>query len=116
MVAKRLTYCLIAFAAASLHLPAQTRVSLQQAASRQAQTYAPSYDGQRVIVQGVVAAPMVRVRDYSHLVIQDETRHGLTLEGSDDLLGGVRPGDHLELEGEIHNSAGLPVLLPSEIR
>lgn len=107
---------LLAIAGLCVSAPAETRLSLEQASLRDAPDYAPAYDGKVIAVQGVAATRSVRVLGTTQLLIQDSTGHGLTIEGTEDELGGVRPGDVLDLEGDLHNRAGLPVLHPREIK
>src|SRR5436309_4437581 len=90
----------------------QTRLPLEQAGSRKPETYVPAYEGQQVEVQGTAASSAVNLRDYSHLVIEDASGHGLTLDGPEGTLTGIRPGDQLYIVGTIFNRAGLPVLEP----
>jgi signal transduction histidine kinase len=95
---------------------AQTRLSLQEAGSRKRDTYAPAYEGQQIEVLGTAASYAVRLREYSHLVIEDGDGHGLTLDGPEATLTGIRPGDRLDVVGTMFNRAGVPVLQPTEIR
>src|SRR5712692_8547498 len=102
--------CLIALAAVSALAGAPVKLTLEQASSRREPSFAPAYEGQQIAVEGVVAARPIRLRDYSHLVIQDSTGHGLTLESADELFAAVEPGDHVGAEGLLVSRAGLPVL------
>jgi signal transduction histidine kinase len=95
---------------------AQFRLNLEQASSRHQPDFAPAYEGQNVIVQGIAAARAVPLADYSHFVIEDESNQGLTLEGPEPIFASYDPGDVLEVEGKIQNRAGLPVLVPTAIR
>jgi len=54
--------------------------------------------------------------DSHYLPIQDDTAYGLLLQGSDRQFQGLEPGDWLEVQGIIAKRAGVPVLLPREIR
>jgi signal transduction histidine kinase len=94
----------------------QTRLTLEEASARRAPTYAPAHDGEQAIVEGVVAARFIKVAGYCHLLIEDAAGHGLTLEGTEAQLGGLQPGDVIEVQGTIANRAGLPVLQPAAIR
>jgi signal transduction histidine kinase len=112
---RRLLNSLIVLAAASALTAAPAKLSLEQASSRREPSFAPNYEGQQIMVEGVVAARPIRLRDYSHLVIQDSAGHGLTLEGTDEMFAAVDPGDHIGAEGLLVNRAGLPVLQPKNI-
>lgn len=94
---------------------AQTRLTLEQASSRQPPDYAPAYEGKEIVVQGEVPYRPVQIVEFYHLHIQDDTYHGLTLEGSKEQFDGITAGDVLEVRGVLGNRAGLPVLVPSSI-
>jgi signal transduction histidine kinase/CheY-like chemotaxis protein len=105
--------CLLSTAmAAAQTLP----LTLEQAASRRRTDFGPAYEGRVVRVKGQIALPPVRlhVSGYAHLGIQDAA-HGLVLEGPLDRFDQLRPGEWIEVTGQIRNRAGLPVLLPEQI-
>jgi signal transduction histidine kinase/ActR/RegA family two-component response regulator len=106
---------LIALFAVSVSSGASAKLTLEQAGSRREPSYAPAYEGQQVSVEGVIAARPIRLRDYSHVVLQDSTGHGLTLEGNDQTFAFLEPGDQVQVDGQIFNRAGLPVLQAKEI-
>src|SRR5690242_15416153 len=110
--------CLIfAIACATLlSVQGQTRLSLQEAGARKPESFTPAHEGEQVQVEGTAASRAIRLRDYSHLVIEDESNHGLTLDAPEGTLTGIEPGDRLEVQGTIFNRAGLAVLQPTTIR
>ncbi len=112
---RRLYLGLIALLGTSVATGAPVKLTLEQASSRREPSYAPAFEGKQIAVQGVVAARPIRLRDYTHLVIQDSTGHGLTLEGPDQLFASTEPGDHIGVDGILFNRAGLPVLQPKGI-
>jgi signal transduction histidine kinase/ActR/RegA family two-component response regulator len=95
---------------------AQTRLTLQQAASRVPPDLTPAYDGKEAIVNGRVSSLPLWVSDSHYLPIQDDAAYGLLLQGSDRQFQGFEPGDLLEVQGTISKRGGIPVLLPHEIR
>ena len=107
--------CLIALATAVALAAQPAKLSLEAAGSRRPPSYAPVFEGQQISVEGVVAARSIHLRDYSHLVIEDGSSRGLTLEGSDELFAAMEPGDHVGVDGLLVNRAGLPVLQPKNI-
>jgi signal transduction histidine kinase/CheY-like chemotaxis protein len=94
---------------------AQTRLTLEQAASRTPPDYRPAHEGQDVIVRGQVSAARVRFAEVSHVGLQDDAGHGLVLEAPDFMFEKVSPGDRIEARGVIAMRDGLPVLRPSGI-
>jgi signal transduction histidine kinase len=107
----------VCLAGGALPLAAQpVTLSLEQAGSRRPPEYAPTYEGQEVVVQGEVPYRAIRYAEYSHLHIQDETFHGLTLEASEAVLAQVTPGDVVEVRGRVSKRAGLPIILVSGIK
>lgn len=101
---------------AAFTLPAQTRLTLQQAASRLAPDWTPIYDGKEVLVSGQVSLRPIAVSTTLYLPIQDQDAYGLLLEGSERQFRDFAPGDWLEAQGTIVRDAGLAVLLPSSVR
>jgi len=95
---------------------AAAQVPLDQAASRRGAEFAPAMDGQQVTVRGTVSASPIEYLFYNHLAIQDETGHGLTLEGALSQFARLRPGDEIEVRGTVSKRAGLPVVIPAQIR
>ncbi len=90
-------------------------VSLERAASRRGADFRPALEGESVTVRGTVSAkPMVYLL-YAHLAIQDDTGHGLLLEGSLPELSPITPGARIEARGTIGKRAGVPVLAIAQI-
>lgn len=94
---------------------AQTPMGLLEADSRVAPSYAPLHLHETVQVEGVVPAPAVHLRDYSHIVIQEANGEGLTLQGSRKELERLKAGDFLRAVGTIEARSGLPVLAVESI-
>jgi signal transduction histidine kinase len=88
----------------------QTVMTLEEAARRQAPSFAPLHGGERVTVQGTVVVPAVRIRDYNHAAIEDERAFGLTLEWSSGSPPAVSAGDRILVTGTIGHRSGLVVL------
>jgi len=109
----RLAWICLALAVAA---PAQIRLTLQQAGSRDAPDWTPAYEGKNVLVTGQVSSQPLRVSDSYYLPIQDGAAYGLMLQGLEQEFQGLEPGDWLEARGTIVKRGGLPVLLPQEIR
>jgi signal transduction histidine kinase len=86
---------------------------LDQAASRTAPEYSPTYAGKTVAVKGVVSARAVSFVDYQHMAIQ-EAGAGLMLEASEGTFERFRAGDLIEAVGKISSRNGLVVLIPAE--
>ncbi|HWB95178.1 MAG TPA: GAF domain-containing protein [Bryobacteraceae bacterium] len=93
----------------------QTRLSLEEAATRRMPDYAPAHLGEMVQVQGRISSKPAHFLFYSHLVIQ-EGEHGLTLEGTPPQYAAIRPGDDLRVVGRVGVRGGLPVVRPSDIQ
>jgi C4-dicarboxylate-specific signal transduction histidine kinase len=106
----------IVWLAMGLIASAQTSLTLQQAGSRLPPDSTPAYDGKDVVVSGRVSSLPRLVSDSYYLPIQDDTAYGLVLQGSDRQFQGFEPGDWLEVQGIISKRAGMPVLIPHEIR
>ena len=103
-IAATVCLCLSAFAAA------QTAMTLEEAARRQAPSFAPAHGGERVTVEGTVVASTVRIRDYIHASVQNERAFGLTLEWPVGSPAPVTPGDKVRATGTIGHRSGLVVL------
>src|SRR5579883_415878 len=100
-----------------LLLPAQTRLSLQEAGARNpANEYRPVHLDQKVVIRGVVNTPSYHFPDYTLLAIEDG-QYGAVLKvaGHDQRLDSFRPGDEVESSGTIGVFAGMPVLLPESL-
>ena len=95
---------------------AQTRLTLQQAQSRTAPDYVPTYEGKDVVVAGQVSAKPILVTDSYYLPIQDEAQYGLLLQGPESRFRGLEPGDWIEAEGTILRRGGRPAFVPQDIR
>ena len=107
---------LIAGVGTVLNLPAQPRLTLQQAGSRLAPDWTPAYDGKEVIVSGQVSLRPIMVVDSLYLPIQDLATYGFLLAGTDRLFHDFLPGDWVEAQGTVARQGGLPVLLTRSIR
>jgi hypothetical protein len=88
-------------------------VSLEQVAARRPGDFAPVMEGQVVSVEGVVSTRPMIYPLFADLPIQDESGHGLLLEGVLSQFSGLQPGMRIEARGTISKRAGLPVLLIS---
>jgi signal transduction histidine kinase len=95
---------------------AQPHLSLEQAASRVAPDFVPAFEGKDAVVSGQVSARPILITDSSYLSIQDETGHGLMLQGAEWRFHGLEPGDWVEALGSIVRRGGRPVLLPRDIK
>ena len=84
--------------------------------ARRGSDYAAALEGSAVRVLGTVSSRPVSFASFSHLAIQDETGHGLFLEGQPAQFARLQPGDRVEVSGTVSRRAGLPVLLPANIR
>jgi GAF domain-containing protein len=97
-------------------LGAQTRISLAQLGFRKAPDYSGTYAGQKVIVRGVVSAPVYHFAEYSTLAIQDARAGGvLKVPLPDASLDRYRPGDELEAEGTVVTQYGMTMLAPEHV-
>ncbi|HYP13411.1 MAG TPA: GAF domain-containing protein [Bryobacteraceae bacterium] len=94
---------------------AQTPMALGEASRRKFPALTPLHTGEVVTLEGIVASWPIPVLDYSHLVLQDETGHGFTIEAPHELLKPLTPGGHVRTTGIIANRAGLPVLHPRTV-
>ena len=91
-------------------------VSLEQAASRRSGDFAPVMEGQVVSVEGAVSTRPMIYPLFAHLPIQDESGHGLILEGVLSQFNGLQPGMRIEARGTVSKRAGLPVLLLAQVQ
>ncbi len=107
---------LLCAAASILAAELKPGLSLEQASSRRAPTFAPAYEGEVVTVQGVVAYRPINYALYAHLAIQDEDGYGLVLEGTHTQFNALRPGQRIEARGTIAKRGGQPVLLPTHVQ
>jgi signal transduction histidine kinase/CheY-like chemotaxis protein len=94
----------------------QVPLTLEQAASRKAPDFEPVFEKQQIAVHGVVSSQAVHLKDYSHVPIEDASRHGLTLESDEATLSWLHAGDVVEVDGTVFNRAGLPVLQVKNLR
>lgn len=108
------TVALRVLAAAPAH--AQTRLTLQQVGARSGRDFTPIYQGGEATVSGQVSADPIWVTDSFYLPIQDDDHYGLLLRTSSNLFQGLAPGDWVEAQGVVANRAGLPVLVPTQMR
>src|SRR5688500_17342897 len=88
----------------------QTVLSLEEASRRQPQSFVAVHDGERVTLQGTIAAPPVQIRDYTHVIIQDDKAFGFTLEFTSPLPAPISSGDVVRASGVITHRSGLAVL------
>jgi hypothetical protein len=109
-------------ALAWLPLRGQTRISLAQLGFRKTPDYASVFDGQKVIVRGVVSVPARHFAEYTTLSIQD-AHHGGLLKAPlpDNWLDRYQPGEELEAEGTVITiddflSGDLELWLQAQIR
>ncbi len=96
--------------------PVQTRITLEQAASRTGRDRVPAYEGKDVVVTGLVSAKPIWITDSYYVAIQDEALFGLLLRPQIPQLPDLLPGDWVEAQGTISKRAGLPILVPSAVR
>ncbi len=97
-------------------LPAQIRLTLQEAGTRMAPDWTPVYDSKDVVVSGQVSLRPLGVSESLYLPIQDLAGYGMLVEGSERQFRDLVPGDWVEVQGTISRYAGLPVLLPRTLR
>ncbi|MGH9672502.1 MAG: GAF domain-containing protein [Bryobacteraceae bacterium] len=95
---------------------AQPVLSLREAAARQGPDFHPAHEGEEATVRGTVAGSPVRVLDYVHLAIVDDTGYGLVLEAVPDGFTQLSAGDRVEAKGLISRRGGMPVLQVAEVR
>lgn len=100
----------------SFSLPAQTRISLSQLATRSGPDFAAKFAGQKVVVRGVVSARSHHFADYTTLAFQDGRYGGvLKLPLPDASLDQYAPGDEIEAQGTVVMQYGMTMLVPEEI-
>ena len=97
----------------------QGRLTLEQAGSRTGPDLVPAYEGKEIAVRGQVSSRPVLTatgdQNTYYLPIQDETAHGILLQGDAAKFNGVQPGDWIDVTGTLERRAGMPVLLAREI-
>jgi signal transduction histidine kinase/CheY-like chemotaxis protein len=89
---------------------AQALMSLEEASRRQPPSFAPAHAGAQATLQGTVSSGPVRIRDYSHAVIQDDKNFGFTLEWTGDAPRSIIAGEVIRATGTVAHRAGLVVL------
>jgi signal transduction histidine kinase/CheY-like chemotaxis protein len=94
----------------------QVKLTLQEAGSRTGRDMVPTYEGKDVVVTGQISSAPIWITDSYYLAIQDEVPYGLMLRPDTKQLQGLVPGDWVEAEGTLSKRAGLPVLIPKNIR
>ena len=96
---------------------AQTRMTLAQLGFRTGPNYSSAYEGQKVVVRGVVSAPAFHFLEYSLAQAIQDARNGGALKFplTDTNLSRFRPGDELEAEGTVKVQYGMTVLEPDNI-
>ena len=95
---------------------AAVRISLAQLGIRVGPNYSAVYEGQRVVVHGLVSAAAFHFLDYSMLAIQDGHNGGvLKLPLSNTALNRFHPGDELEAQGTVKVQYGMTVVEPENI-
>src|SRR5579885_308677 len=72
---------IVAACVLALSAGAQTRITLEQAGSREGPDFNPTYAGKQVSVSGQVSTSPLLVSESYYLPIQDESAHGLLLQG-----------------------------------
>src|SRR5262245_2831620 len=105
---------------AALLLPgltcAQQRLTLEEACRRVPPNYVPALQGQKVTLEGIVTAPVIHLRHYSLLSIQNSEGRGFMLASDPKGLAEWKPGNVIEASGEIGSKAGLVVLEVWQVR
>jgi GAF domain-containing protein/CheY-like chemotaxis protein len=106
----------LSLALASLPVAGQTRISFDQLESRKPPQFTPLYEGQSVLIRGVVAAGAYHVPGYTLLGIQDQAGGGvLQLPQANMQLFSYRPGDELDVEGTVSSVFGAITVVPTLI-
>src|SRR5689334_15831033 len=97
---------------AILPLPAaELRIPLDQLGQRKLPDYSAVYEGQIVVVRGVVSMPSVSVTDYNVLAIEAGSGGGLIkVPAKDRSLDPYHPGDEVEITGKVVMQYGLPMV------
>jgi signal transduction histidine kinase/CheY-like chemotaxis protein len=112
----RLALAAVLLTGTGLPVTGQRVLTLEQASSRKPPNFVPTYQGERVSVQGIAASRAVSLGAFYHLIIENEEKQGLTLEGGEGTFTGIEPGDILEVDGTLTHRAGLPVLQPYNVK
>ena len=101
-----------------LPLPAaELRIPLDQLGQRKLPDYSAVYEGQMVVVRGVVSMPVVSVTDYNVLPIEAGSGGGLIkVPAKDRSLDSYRPGDEVEISGKVVTQYGVPMVAPENIQ
>lgn len=119
-----MAFILSAFTAASLasaSFPSQAgaappSLTLAQLNQRTPPDYVAVYQGQKVLIQGVVNAPAIHFPSYTALAIQDDGGGAiLTAQASSVILDRYQPGNELRVVGVVSQRLGMPVILPETI-
>jgi GAF domain-containing protein/CheY-like chemotaxis protein len=99
-----------------LGLSAQVKLTLEQLNSRSAPDYSAAYDGQRVIIQGVVSVPAFHFPNFSYLAVDDGTAGTLIwLSAPETQLDERRPGDEIRVVGMVALRYGTVTVVPERI-
>jgi signal transduction histidine kinase/CheY-like chemotaxis protein len=93
-----------------------TKITLEQAGSRTGRDRVPTYEGQNVVVTGLVSTRPIWITDTYYVAIQDDAFYGLILRPEIPQLPDLTPGDWVEAEGIISKRGGLPILVPKALR
>lgn len=94
----------------------QVPLTLEKLNLRQPPDYSAVYDGQKVLVHGVVSAPVFHFPDYSYLAIDDGTGGTLLgLPASQLRLEGHPPGDEVRVVGTVFLRNGMVTVIPESI-
>lgn len=115
--AARVTALGVCLAALCQPAGAQLRMSLAQLGFRTGPTYSAAYEGQSVVVHGVVSAPAFHFAEFSMVAIQESHYGGvLKFPLTDTKLDRFHPGDELEVQGMVRVQYGMTVLEPEKIK
>jgi GAF domain-containing protein len=99
-----------------LPIPAEVRLTLDRLGARRPTTYNAIYEGQSVVVKGVVSAPAIHFADYTLLGIEAEGSGGvIKVSGNNQLLNQFSPGQELEVAGKVVIQYGVPMVVPESI-
>jgi len=113
LLIRHLTLFLIAGSAIAR---AQDFVSLEQASARTGQERGAAYEGGTISVRAQIGSTPVWALGTYYVPLRDATDHGLLLKGERDQFADLAPGDWIEASGTLQSRAGLPLLVPVEIR
>jgi GAF domain-containing protein/CheY-like chemotaxis protein len=112
----RLSVWFAAGFALALPLTAEIRLTLDGVAKRNPGNYSSVYEGQAVVVRGVVNTAAIRFNNYTILGIEANDSGGvLRVSGNDTLLNKFQPGDELEVAGKVVTQYGVPMIEPERI-